>query len=67
LAKIDKSQYTKAQWNIVRAARRKEKDERRAEKARSKNPSVEAVIPPQEPTVALPSKYIIKIKILKIM
>ena len=52
MAKIDKSQYTKAQWNIVRAARRKEKDERRAEKARSKNPSVEAVIPPQEPTVS---------------
>jgi len=56
LAKVDKSQYTKAQWNIIRAARRAEKDQRRAEKAQQKlqksNPPVEAVIPPLEPTVS---------------
>ena len=56
MSKVDKSQYTKAQWNIVRESRRKEKEQRRAEKARSKLeksiPPVEAVIPPQEPTVS---------------
>ena len=56
MAKVDKSQYTKAQWNIIRAARRAEKDQRRAEKAQQKlqksNPPVEAVIPPLEPTVS---------------
>lgn len=56
MAKVDKSQYTKAQWRLIRDARRREKEERREEKARSKlaksNPPVEAVIPPQEPTVS---------------
>ena len=56
MAKIDKSQYTKAQWRLIRDARRREKDLRREEKARGKllkdNPPVEAVIPPQEPTVS---------------
>ena len=56
MAKVDKSQYTKAQWNIIRASRRAEKEARREEKARIKlekiDPPVEAVIPPQEPTVS---------------
>ena len=56
MAKIDKSQFTKAQWRLIRDARRREKDARREEKARIKltkdNPPVEPVIPPQEPTVS---------------
>lgn len=56
MAKVDKSQYTKAQWKIIRASRRAEKEARREEKARTKletiDPPVEAVIPPQEPTVS---------------
>lgn len=56
MAKIDKSQFTKAQWRLVRDARRREKEARREEKARNKltndDPPVEAVIPPPEPTVS---------------
>ena len=62
MAKIDKSQYTKAQWRLIRDARRREKEARREEKAREKlqkvNPPGEAVIPPQEPTVSSYSQTI---------
>jgi hypothetical protein len=62
MAKIDTSQYTKAQWQIVKASRRKEKEENRARKAQSNAPTeqdnkqaippVEAVIPPRESMVS---------------
>ena len=36
MAKIDKSQYTKAQWKIVREERRRQKEHARNEKAQKK-------------------------------
>ena len=36
MAKVDKSQYTKAQWRIVREQRRRQKELDRAQKAQKK-------------------------------
>ncbi len=46
MAKIDKSQYTKAQWKVIREQRRLEKEQKRKSKEQQKQPKVQQTVEP---------------------